>query len=317
MLHLSQYKTRIPAIIDDIVASYNETAATHHFDNIPLPRVRVVVDILDDLKEIIFPGYRNREQLHSSNAVYYIGNIVDRIHDRLTVLIERSLTRIQQPNGVLTLPEQENIQHDAEERTLMFLQQIPAIRSMLAKDVEAAYVGDPACKSSDEAILCYPGLEAVTVHRLAHALHKLRIPLIPRMMSEYAHSKTGIDIHPGANIGEYFFLDHGTGVVIGETTSIGSWVKLYQGVTLGAVSFPKDESGELIRSTKRHPTIEDNVVIYANATILGGKTIIGKGSTVGSNVWLIHSISPGTTITIEKPHLNVRIPQAETLDWQI
>lgn len=277
----------------------------------------VVVEILDDLKEVIYPGYRNREQLHSSNVGYYIGSIVDRLHDRLAVLIERAILHLELVNGNPALPRQQEIQYLAEEKTLDFLRQIPDIRKMLAKDVEAAYAGDPACKSLDEAVLCYPGLEAVTVHRLAHALHILQIPIIPRMMSEYAHSKTGIDIHPGAVVGDYFFIDHGTGVVIGETTVIGNWVKLYQGVTLGAVSFPKDESGELIRSTKRHPTLEDNVVVYANATILGGKTVIGKNSIVGSSVWLTHSLPAGTTIMIEKPNLKVRNTQAEAYNWQI
>ena len=167
--------------------------------------------------------------------------------------------------------------------------------------MQAAYDGDPACKSLDEVIFCYPGLEAITVYRLAHILHELGVPLIPRMMTEWAHSRTGIDIHPGAKIGRYFFIDHGTGVVIGETTEIGQWVKLYQGVTLGALSFATDAEGNLVRGTKRHPTIEDRVVIYANATILGGETVIGRGSVIGSSVWLTRSVAPGTTVTMESP----------------
>jgi serine O-acetyltransferase len=198
------------------------------------------------------------------------------------------------------------IEQTAHQKTLTFLRQIPDIRKMLAKDVEAAYAGDPVCTSLDEVIFCYPGLEAITIYRLAHALYELQIPLIPRMMTEWAHSKTGIDIHPGAVIGEYFFIDHGTGIVIGGTAILGNWVKLYQGVTLGAVSFPKDETGELVRNTKRHPTIEDNVVIYANATILGGNTVIGKDSVIGSSVWLTYSVPPGTTVMIEKPSLRIR-----------
>ena len=171
-------------------------------------------------------------------------------------------------------------------KAVAFLEQLPELRKVLAMDVEAAYDGDPACKSLDEVIFCYPGLEAITVYRLAHLLHQLEVPLIPRMMTEWAHSKTGIDIHPGANIGNYFFIDHGTGVVIGETTEIGEWVKLYQGVTLGALSFATDAEGNLVRGTKRHPTIEDRVVIYANATILGGNTVVGHDSVIGSSVWL-------------------------------
>ena len=184
-------------------------------------------------------------------------------------------------------------------------------------DVEAAYKGDPACKSLDEVIFCYPGLEAISVYRLAHVLHGQGVPLIPRMMTEWAHSRTGIDIHPGATIGRYFFIDHGTGVVIGETTEIGDWVKLYQGVTLGALSFAADAQGNLVRGHKRHPTIEDGVVVYANATILGGTTVIGRGSVIGSSVWLTHSVEPGTTVTMESPKLRIRGEEPEEFAWVI
>ena len=177
---------------------------------------------------------------------------------------------------------------------------------MLATDVQAAYDGDPACKSLDEVIFCYPGVDAVTVYRLAHELHLLGVPLIPRMMTEWAHKETGIDIHPGADIGHHFFIDHGTGVVIGETCEIGEHVKIYQGVTLGALSFPTDPNGSLIRGKKRHPTIEDRVVIYASATILGGTTVIGHDSVIGSSVWLTSSVEPYATVTMEKPRLRIR-----------
>jgi serine O-acetyltransferase len=191
-------------------------------------------------------------------------------------------------------------------RAVAFLEQIPLLRHVLALDVQAAYDGDPACKSLDEVIFCYPGFEAVTVYRLAHVLHRLDVPLIPRMMTEWAHGKTGIDIHPGAEIGRHFFIDHGTGVVIGETSLIGEHVKLYQGVTLGALSFPTDEKGKLVRGTKRHPTIEDRVVIYANATILGGETVIGHDSVIGSSTWITHSVAPNTTVSLEAPKLRLR-----------
>ena len=191
-------------------------------------------------------------------------------------------------------------------KAIAFLEQLPELRGILAKDVEAAYAGDPACKSLDEVIFCYPGLEAVTVYRLAHALHLLEVPFIPRMMTEWAHGKTGIDIHPGATIGEHFFIDHGTGVVIGETCEIGEWVKLYQGVTLGALSFATDEQGNLVRGTKRHPTIEDRVVVYANATVLGGETVIGHDAVIGSSVWIIESVPPETTVAMESPRLRIR-----------
>jgi serine O-acetyltransferase len=187
-----------------------------------------------------------------------------------------------------------------------YLSQLPAIRAALTKDVRAAYDGDPACHSPDEVILCYPGFSAVAVYRLAHQLFRLNIPLLPRMMSEWVHSQTGIDIHPGAAIDDYFFIDHGTGVVIGATCVIGKHVKIYQGVTLGALSFPQDEMGNLVRNVKRHPTIEDNVIIYANATVLGGSTIVGHDSVIGSSVWLNSSIAPFTTVVMEKPNLRMR-----------
>jgi serine O-acetyltransferase len=194
---------------------------------------------------------------------------------------------------------------------------VPRVRALLELDLQAAYDGDPACKSLDEVIFCYPGLEAVTVYRLAHVLHELGVPLIPRMMTEWAHSRTGIDIHPGARIGKYFFIDHGTGVVVGETTVIGDWVKLYQGVTLGALSFPTDAEGKLVRGTKRHPTIEDRVVIYANATVLGGNTIIGHDSVIGSSVWITRSVVPYTTVILEKPRLHLQDGQHAALDFMI
>src|SRR5438552_5804750 len=194
----------------------------------------------------------------------------------------------------------------AQQKAVDFLRRLPDVRYLLEKDVESSFLGDPAAKSHHEIVFCYPGLEAVTVYRVAHELFLQGVPLIPRMMTEWAHSKTGIDIHPGARIGPGFFIDHGTGVVIGETCDIGTNVKLYQGVTLGALSFPRDADGQIIRGKKRHPTLEDEVVVYANATILGGDTVIGKGSVIGSNVWLTNSVPPSTQVVIEKPSLRVR-----------
>ena len=190
--------------------------------------------------------------------------------------------------------------------TLTFLENIPVVREILASDVQAAYDGDPAALNFDEVILAYPGLLAISVHRLAHSLYELDVPLMPRIMSEWAHAETGIDIHPGANIGPNFFIDHGTGVVIGETTDIGNHVKIYQGVTLGALSFPKDERGRLIRGSKRHPTVKDNVTIYANAIILGGETVIGEGSVVGGSVFVTSSVPPHSQVTIKPPELRLR-----------
>ena len=211
-----------------------------------------------------------------------------------------------------------NLETNSIKFTNEFLEKLPVIRVSLQKDIEAAFHGDPACQNFDEVILCYPGLNAVTIHRMAHELYKLGVPFLPRMMAEWSHGETGIDIHPGATIGDHFFIDHGTGVVIGETVNIGKHCKIYQGVTLGALSFAKDERGELVRGSKRHPTLEDHVVIYANATVLGGKTVIGESSIIGSSVWITRSVPPGTTITIQKPGLRMKNQGPDDLiDYQI
>jgi serine O-acetyltransferase len=267
-----------------------------------------VIAALEDFREILFPGYRRREGLHLDNVGYYIGDLIDGLYDTLSRQVFRALQhedRVQarEPDSPEADVDQEA---RAEEIILQLLRAIPGLRRILATDVQAAFDGDPACQNIDEVIFCYPGLEAVTVYRLANQLYKLDVPFIPRMMSEWAHKQTGIDIHPGATIGDHFFIDHGTGVVIGETTEIGDHVKIYQGVTLGALSFPTDADGNIIRRMKRHPTIEDRVVIYASATILGGKTVIGHDSVVGSSVWLTRSVDPHTTVMLEKPSLRMR-----------
>ena len=235
-----------------------------------------------------------------------MGDLTDKLLNVLTVQISRAFCHGNKLKIECSQGKKEEFERLGRDKALKFLHQLPNLRAQLAKDVEAAWSGDPACTGYEEVIFCYPGLLAITIYRLAHALHQLEVPLIPRIMTEYAHSRTGIDIHPGAQIGDYFFIDHGTGVVIGETCTIGNWVKLYQGVTLGALSFPKDEQGNLVRGKKRHPTIEDRVVIYANATILGGDTVVGHDSVIGSNVWLGDSVEPHTSVTIEKPKLVVR-----------
>lgn len=302
-------KNYLKELTDRIVQSYTESRSMHHLDHCPLPNYNTICRIIDELKEILFPGYRRRDRLQFSNVVYHVGEITDRIHDQLAIQISRALCHSQGKNIDCTPDKRFQFEGSGREKAFEFLRQIPDIRRLLVQDVEAAYAGDPACKSLDEVIFCYPGLEAITIYRLAHALHRLEVPLIPRMMTEKAHSWTGIDIHPGATIGDHFFIDHGTGIVVGETCIIGNWVKLYQGVTLGALSFPKDETGQLVRTTKRHPTIEDNVVIYANATILGGETVVGHDSVIGSSVWLTYSVAPGTIVTIEKPQLRIRQTQ--------
>ena len=316
----SRLKEQLPNLTNRIVATYAEVGSINYLGHCPLPQYEAVVEILDDLKEVIYPGYRRRVGLHIGNVTYHAGDLIDGLHDKLTVQIGRALrheARIRR--GADCIPGPDDYEAKGQAIAIEFLERIPALRRVLATDVQAAYDGDPACQSLDEVIFCYPGLDAVTVYRLAHELSELHVPLIPRMMTEWAHKETGIDIHPGARIGHYFFIDHGTGVVIGETCEIGEHVKLYQGVTLGALSFPTDSEGNLIRGKKRHPTIEDRVVIYASATILGGTTVVGHDSVIGSSVWVTSSVEPFATVTIEKPRLRVRAgTEVETwADYQI
>jgi len=306
-------KEKLPGLTDRIVETYAEVGAISHLGYCPLPNYDTIVGATEALKEVLYPGYRRRDGLHLGNVTYHVGDLMDTLHDTLTAQIARALCHEAAKDRPFDAGRRRDFEAEGQVRAVAFLEQLPELRRSLALDVEAAYAGDPACKSLDEVIICYPGLEAITVYRLAHLLHELQIPLIPRMMTEWAHSRTGIDIHPGAKIGRYFFTDHGTGIVIGETSEIGEWAKLYQGVTLGALSFPKDPNGNLVRGTKRHPTIEDRVVIYANATILGGQTVIGHDSVIGSSVWLTHSVEPHTTVTMESPNLRIRGGQSEVL----
>jgi serine O-acetyltransferase len=297
-------KDQLPELTKQIVQTYSEVGSINHLGHCPLPNYDAVVSCCEDLKEIIYPGFRRREGLHLGNVLYHVGDLIESLHDKLTVQIGRALRH--DAGATETCTEDSDFEALGQVKAVQFLEQIPEIRRQLALDVQAAFDGDPAVRTIDEVIFCYPGLEAVTIYRLAHALHGFNVPFIPRMMTEWAHSKTGIDIHPGAKIGEYFFIDHGTGVVIGETTEIGNHVKIYQGVTLGALSFPTDGDGNLLRGHKRHPTIEDRVVIYASATILGGRTVIGHDSVVGSSVWLTKSVEPHTTVVLEAPRLRMK-----------
>jgi serine O-acetyltransferase len=306
-------KEQLPELTDRIVETYSEVGKIHHLGHSPLPKLDVVVSMLEDLKDIIYPGYRRREGLHMGNVEYHVGDLIDRLHDQLTTQIARALMHEQRLSGGGTIEFRLDFEAQGQEIAIKFLNRLPDLRRRLATDVQAAYDGDPACKSLDEVIFCYPGLDAVTVFRVAHELYKLSVPFIPRMMTEWAHRQTGIDIHPGATIGDHFFIDHGTGVVIGETCHIGNHVKLYQGVTLGALSFPTDDQGNIVRGAKRHPTIEDYVVVYASATILGGKTVVGHHSVVGSSVWLTHSVDPHTTVLLEKPKLRLRAEMPDEL----
>jgi serine O-acetyltransferase len=291
-------------ITEAIVATYVECNHINHLGHRPLPSREAVIEIVSDLMEILFPGYARRQNLHMGNVEYHVGDLIDGLHDKLTLQIARALRHDYDPHsGPL------DFEALAQQKTIDLLTKLPDLRYVLEQDAEAAFFGDPAAKSHHEIVFCYPGLEAITVYRIAHELLLLGVPLIPRMMTELAHSKTGIDIHPGARIGPGFFIDHGTGVVIGETCDIGKNVKLYQGVTLGALSFPRDAAGNIIRGMKRHPTLEDDVVVYANATILGGDSVIGHHAVIGSSVWLTHGVEPYTVVTLEKPSLRIKGPE--------
>ena len=287
----------IAAIINRIFDSYASIGGINHLHGPNLPSMESIIRIIYDIESVMFPGFKTEENLDEQNLRCTLGENVHRIVRNLSVEICKSLAFGFRAEGSSSdescsdTGEPEESRRRAEEITLQLLDSIPAIRARLRMDVEAAFSGDPAAKSREEVILAYPGVEAVLIHRIAHELWEMKVPLIPRMMSEYIHGKTGIDIHPGAKIGDYFFIDHATGVVIGETTVIGDWVKIYQGVTIGALSVKKEEA-----HLKRHPTIEDNVTIYAGATILGGGTVIGRGSTIGGNVWITSSIPPGSKI---------------------
>ena len=309
-------KEQLPELTEEIVGTYTDIGTINHLGHCPLPSYDVVVSAIEDLKEIIYPGYRRREGLHAGNIAYHVGHLVDMLHDKLTTQIARALQHEFRVESSVEPCDREDVDFEAMGQAIAidFLKEIPALRRTLAKDVQAAYDGDPACKNLDEVIFCYPGLEAITIYRLAHQLYRLNVPFIPRMMTEWAHQQTGIDIHPGATIGNFFFIDHGTGVVVGETCEIGEYVKLYQGVTLGALSFDTDGDGALVRGLKRHPTIGDRVVLYANATVLGGKTVIGHDSVIGSSVWLTQSVEPHTTVILEKPKLRMRADQPDELD---
>lgn len=295
---LSQFKKELPGIVENIIENCEDIECFTHVDYEPIPSEGYVVDIINKLREILFPGYFNREKIDPVNLKYSIGQSVSIVFDMLSEQIAHS---IRHECFRYDLPCSE-CEEQGQKIGLALLETIPSLRKTLATDVRAVYDGDPAAKSYDEIIFSYPGVFAITVYRVAHQLFKFQVPLLPRIMTEYAHSLTGIDIHPGAEIGESFVIDHGTGVVIGETTVIGKNVRIYQGVTLGALSLPKD-AGERLRGKKRHPTIEDDVIIYSGATILGGDTVIGTRSVIGGNVWITESVPPDTKVIMETPRL--------------
>lgn len=291
-------RKEIPAIVNKLVASCSRGGCFDHVSAEPIPHREAIIDILRRLALILYPGYFIRTRLDSTNLEYYLGEQVTALYEILSeqiiLAIRHDCIRQNQP-----CVHCEPLGHKL---TVEFLKELPQLWTMLAKDIRAAFDGDPAAKGYDEIIFSYPGIWAIMVNRIAHTLYIQGIPLMPRIMTEYAHGRTGIDIHPGAHIGESFFIDHGTGVVIGETCVIGTHVRIYQGVTLGAISLSKAEVKKL-RSKKRHPSIEDDVIIYANATILGGDTVVGARSVIGGNVWLTHSVPPDTEVFIRKQDL--------------
>ena len=289
---------KITDVVNQIAKTYVDDSGTNFIDISNLPVREKILEIIDLLTEVLFPGYTGKRTVTSSNINFIVIDILYHIYTELAEQIERALKyrcRMQKCDTG-------DCRKLAEDAALHLLNRLPEIRELLKGDVAAAFDGDPAAKSFEEIVISYPCITAIATYRVAHELYLKSVPLIPRIMSECAHSKTGIDIHPGAKIGKNFFIDHGTGVVIGETTVIGDNVKIYQGATLGALSFTKDERGRIIKGIKRHPTIEDNVTIYAEATILGNVTI-GAGAVVGGNVWIKESVPSG--VTVSTPHADL------------
>jgi serine O-acetyltransferase len=292
----------LAALVEGMLTSYRRDPRAQHVNRRFLPSRDEILEIVKLLLELFYPGYFGRQDLTDENLAFHVGNLLSTLREKLERQVETCLCFAAECDG----RPAHACSEEARRTTERFLACLPAVRDALVLDVQAAYDGDPAASSLDEVILAYPGMLAVTVHRIAHELHVVGVPLMPRIMSEWAHSRSGCDIHPGARIGKSFFIDHSTGVVVGETTTIGSNVKLYQGVTLGALSIPKDERGRVIRDTKRHPTVEDDVTVYANATVLGGNTVLGRGSVVGGSVFVTASIPPDSRVALRPPEMTVR-----------
>lgn len=305
--------TELDRLVEGLLASYRRDPRGQHVNRRYLPSRDEILEIARLLLELFYPGYYGRQDLTDENLAFHVGNLLSTVREKLLVQVETCLCYAREIEG---RPPAE-CGEAARRATGAFLARLPAIRDKLVLDVQAAYDGDPAAQSLDEVILAYPGFLAVTVHRVAHELHRLDVPLLPRILSEWAHTQTGVDIHPGASIGESFFIDHATGVVVGETTEIGARVKLYQGVTLGAMSHPRDERGRVVRGTKRHPTVGDDVTLYANAIVLGGETTVGSESIVGGSVFLTRSVPPGSRVAMKPPELAVRGAAPPAPDFEI
>ena len=319
----NELNERLPSVVESIVRSIVNQPQLQHLNRVYLPSRDVIVGCIERLRQLVFPGYFGKQGLTTANVSFRIGELVIELSDMLYEQVRFCLRYREQLPGLNgDSHECEFCDNEAARIVAAFFDRIPAVREVLATDVQAAFDGDPAAQSTDETIFSYPGLFAIAVQRMAHEFHKLQVPLLPRIMTEYAHSRTGIDIHPGARLGRRFFIDHGTGVVIGETTEIGDNVKIYQGVTLGALA---PAFGQALRGQKRHPTIEDDVTIYAGATILGGETLIGRGSVIGGNVFITSSVPPLNQVSAEPPKLKYRdrrpkrdrVGEPVVLDFQI
>lgn len=303
-------------LVDIILDSYNTHDLTVRIDAENMINKNILIEVIDEIKKILFPGFFDTNRMRSEYIKFLVGERIEFVQYNLKKQTARALGNKEMCSEC----RKSVINEEAEELVYKFLERIPKIREYLNTDIQAAYDGDPAAYSTDEIIFSYPGVFAITVYRIAHELWTLGIPMIPRIMTEYAHSVTGIDIHPGATIGKYFFIDHGTGIVIGETTEIGDNVKIYQGVTLGALSTRK---GQQLKGVKRHPTIGDNVTIYSGTTILGGDTIIGNGATIGGNAFIVSSVSEGMKVSVKNPELQFsrgnsgELVQEEFWDWCI
>jgi serine O-acetyltransferase len=296
----AQSSLKAKRIISSIAASYSEAPDIVKMGDRERIDPEAIAEAISDLKELIFAGFYTKRSLKAELAEYYVAEIVERLSYSLKKQVGRAFSIGYGTEG-------EEADAKAEGAVHQFLSAIPEIRSVLATDVDAAFDGDPAAFSKEEVILSYPGVAAITVNRLAHKLYTLEVPFIPRMMTEFVHGITGIDIHPGASIGHHFFIDHGTGIVIGESAQIGNYVKIYQGVTLGAMS---TRGGRMLSGSKRHPTIEDHVTIYSGASILGGSTVIGEGVVIGSNAFITKSVPDGTRVSVKNPELQYRSGKA-------
>lgn len=314
----------LAALVDTLVDGYRSDPRGHRIGHRFFPSREAIVQVAQLCLEILYPGYYGAKNVAHDEVLFRVGVTVGKLRELLVAQVEQCLCHDEE--DVDAAPQRANVPRCQARATRVadaFLMRLPALRSMLLDDLQAAYDGDPAAESVAEILLSYPGFLAITVYRLAHELHLLGVPLMPRILTEWAHTKTGADLHPAATIGPRFFIDHATGVVVGETTVIGAHVKLYQGVTLGALSIARDADGRVIRGSKRHPTVEDEVTIYANATVLGGNTVLGRGAVIGGSVFVTRSVPPGSRVSLRSPELQVRSvppPPAESgpfLDFEI